>query len=168
MLYIIDGNRYYRLGFQYLKFLLECARRCNAHRQNFKRPLFMDKNIKFRLLCRLWEDNSISAEELEILVSGDSVEPNDMILWAVINGREDLVSILLQKGANPDKCGYHDGVPALFRAAESYKHGATFSTISLLLRNGANPHSFMEWFGYRGTIAVVAFKAFGINILKAA
>jgi hypothetical protein len=79
---------------------------------------------------------------------------------------------LLAKGANPDKRGYNDEVPALFRAAESYKAGSTFSTVNHLLKAGASPHHFMEWYDgqswYYGTVAVVAYKVFKVNILKAA
>lgn len=128
----------------------------------------MNQDVKFSLLCRLWADDAISPEEMENLVSSGTIVPDDMILWATMCGREDLVSTLLNKGANPNKRGYNDEVPALFRAAEAYKGGSTYSSINLLLRNGANPHSFMEWCGYRGTVAVVVYKAFGINILKAA
>lgn len=128
-------------------------------------------NIKFRLLCRLWEDCSISPDEMEILVASGTIVPDDMILWATMNGREDLVCTLLKKGANPNKRGHNDGVPALFRAAESYKLGGTFSIINLLMKYGANPHHFMGWYDgselHYGTIAVVAYKAFKINILKA-
>ena len=132
----------------------------------------MDQHTKYRLLCRLWSDTSISPEEMEVMVSSGVIIPDDMILWSVMNGREDLVSTLLAKGANPNKRGYNDEVPALFRAAESYKWGGTFSSINHLLKAGANPHSFMEWYDgqnwYYGTIAVVSYKAFGVNILKAA
>lgn len=130
----------------------------------------MTNAVKYRLLCKIWEDTTISPEEMETLVSNGSVEPNDMILWSVMNGREDLVSALLAKGANPNKRGYNDEVPALFRAAEVYHWGGTFSAINTLIKNGANPHYFMEWYDgakeYYGTVAVVIFKVFGINILK--
>lgn len=134
----------------------------------------MEVNLThYNRLCRIaWSDSSISPEEVENLIRNGAIAPNDMILWSVMNGREDLVDTLLEKGANPNKRGYNDNIPALFRAAEAYKRGSTFSPIRLLLKAGANPHHFVEWYdgenGYHGTIAVVAYKAFGINILKAA
>ena len=128
--------------------------------------------MKLRFLWRLWEDLSISVEEVENLLMNGSIEPNDMILWAVLNDREDLVCMLLEKGANPSKRGYNDELPALFRAVELYSNGyTTFGTTNLLMKAGANPHHIMEWYDgeefYHGTIAVVIYKAFGINILKA-
>jgi hypothetical protein len=133
----------------------------------------MTQDMKYRLLCKLWDDIFISVEEVENLLENGSIEPNDMILWAVLNGREDLVGMLLEKGANPSKRGYNDELPALFRAVELYSNGyTTFGTTNLLMKAGANPHHIMEWYDgnyyYHGTIAVVIYKAFGINILKAA
>lgn len=131
-------------------------------------------NVKGRLLRRIWADNkSISPEEMENIVTSGVITPNDMIIWATIEGREDLVDTLLQKGADPNKRGYNDAVPALFRAVEAYADGtATFSSVALLMKAGANPHHFVEWCDdrewYQGTIAVVAYKAFKINILKVA
>ena len=129
--------------------------------------------MKLRFLWRLWDNPSTSIEEVERLLANGSIEPNDMILWAVLNDREDMVDSLLKRGANPNKRGRHDELPALFRAVESYSYGYTDSKIiNLLLKAGANPHHFMEWYDgsqcYHGTIAVVAYKAFGINILQAA
>lgn len=131
----------------------------------------MDIKLRYRLLRRLWQDTSITPEEVETLIESGSIEPNDMILWSVMYGREDLVSTLINKGADPNKRGYNDEIPALLRAAESYADGtATFSPIKLLMRAGANPHNFVEWCDeegvYYGTIAVVAYKVFRINILK--
>lgn len=134
----------------------------------------MDKNIKFRLLCKLWEDPYITPEEMEEMLEARIITPDDMLIWATMNGLDQLVNVLLLEGANPDKRGRNDRVPALFRAVEAYKGGSTFSSVSLLMKAGASPHHFMEWYDMRtyqwhyGTVAVVAFKAFGINILKAA
>lgn len=134
----------------------------------------MDQNIKFRLLCKFWEDPHISPEEMEEMLSAGIITPDDMLIWATMNGLEQLVHVLLFEGANPNKRGRNDKVPALFRAVEAYKGGATFTSVNMLLKAGASPHHFMEWYDMQmnrwhyGTVAVVAFKAFGVNILKAA
>ena len=133
----------------------------------------MTYDMKLRFLWRLWDNPSTSVEEVERLIANGAIEPNDMILWAVQHGSEDMVGMLLEKGANPNKRGHHDELPALFRAIEFYSYGYPMGTIiNLLLKAGANPHSFMEWYDgeyyYHGTIAVVVYQAFGINILKVA
>jgi hypothetical protein len=129
---------------------------------------------KFNYLLRLWRetDGIITPEMVENLIAFKKIVPDDMIIWAAWNGRDDLVNTLLQLGANPNKRGYNDEVPVLVRAAEAYSAGGTFSSVSHLLRCGADPHAIVELYDgneyYYGTAAVVAFKAFRVNILKAA
>lgn len=129
---------------------------------------------KFNYLLRLWRetDGRLTTEAIENLVAFGKIIPDDMLIWAAWNGRDELVSALLNMGANPNKRGYNDEVPAIIRAAEAYSLGSTFSSISHLLKCGADPHAIVELYDgndyYYGTAAVVAFKAFGVNILKAA
>lgn len=129
---------------------------------------------KFNYLLRLWQekDGTLTVEEIEDLIQSGKIIPDDMIIWSAWNGRDELVSALLELGANPNKRGYNDDVPVLVRAAEAYSTGGTFSSVSHLLHYGADPHAIVELYDgneyYYGSVAVVAFKAFRVNILKAA